>query len=316
MTTTSPTIPDLDPETRIRCSDWARATELSPIGTAGTFRGYLLIEVPLPWPRDINRTPEALAVAPLVGPLGYRVQAVLPEHAEGPAHKRRVILHAPHAGAAGFTGYRRLEARIGHSLVDTTAALLAAADDPAFGRYDLPGIDILVCTHGSRDSCCGRNGANLAVQLGVFGAHRKHVHLWRTSHTGGHRFAPTFYLLPEGTAWGYATGDVVDRVLRRRGAAADVVDHYRGCTGLRDQREQVLEAEVLRRVGWDLLSRPRTGHVDGSSVRLSWPEGGRTVTWAGEVEPGRAVPMPGCRKPAAEGTKFETEWAVSAVHRL
>jgi hypothetical protein len=301
-----------------RCSEWARTQDLSPAGTIGTYPGYLLVEVPLPWPRDVGSTPAGEAVAPLLRPHGIRLQAVLPaEPSEDPSW-RRVVLHAPQPateGFAGFAGYRRLETVAGASLADTVAALLAAAADPAPSAYDVPGRDLLVCTHGSRDGCCGRHGANLAVRLRQAGIdQRPGVHLWRTSHTGGHRFAPTFLVLPEGTAWGYGDPGVVDRVLGRHGRFVDFADHYRGCTGLGGTSEQLLEAEVLRRVGWSLLDRPRTGHTDGTAVSLSYPDGDRTVTWTGELTPGREVPVPGCRMPVSEAAS-ETEWTVRGVGR-
>ena len=40
----------------LKCSEWARENEVDPIGTAGIYEGYLLIEWPLPWPRDFAET--------------------------------------------------------------------------------------------------------------------------------------------------------------------------------------------------------------------------------------------------------------------
>ena len=63
------------------------------------------------------------------------------------------------------------------------------------------------------DRCCGSLGTALAqelladpLQLG------DDVRVWRTSHTGGHRFAPTALVLPQGTVVG---------LLRRAGACQD-----------------------------------------------------------------------------------------------
>jgi hypothetical protein len=33
-----------------RCSAFARAEGLDPAGTAGSYRGYVVLDVPLPWP--------------------------------------------------------------------------------------------------------------------------------------------------------------------------------------------------------------------------------------------------------------------------
>jgi hypothetical protein len=302
-------------DAKVRCSDWARAAALSPIGTCGTYAGYLLVEIPLPWPRDVAQIPEAGEITALIAPLRYRLQAVIPADPATPAPRRRVILHARPPGGTGFSGYRRFESLAGESLTDTVAALISAAASDAPSRLASPAVDVLVCSHGTRDSCCGRRGAQLAVQLAA-AAPLGTATLWRTSHMGGHRFAPTFLVLPEGTSWGFADLDLVTRVVRREGDFDIVASHYRGCTGLGGSQVQALEREVLRQVGWSLLDTPRAGDFDAMHARLAWQDGARTVTWAAEVRPGRTVPVPGCMEPTSSAAKSETEWAVTAVHRV
>ena len=306
--------PGLDPDAKIRCSDWARGVSLSPIGTSGTYAGYLLVEIPLPWPRDAGETAEGAELAPLIGPLRYRLQAVVPSDPAARPDERRVILHARPPGRTGFSGYRRFESPIGESLAGAVSALISAAADESPSELEFPAVDVLVCSHGTRDSCCGRRGASLAAQLAAAGP-RAGVNLWRTSHMGGHRFAPTFLVLPQGTGWGFADLDLVETVVHRTGDVADAAGHYRGCAGLDSPQVQALEAEVLRRVGWSLLDISRTGSFDGTQAQLSWQEGEETVTWVGEVHPGRTIPVPGCMEPASPSSKSETEWAVTAVHR-
>jgi hypothetical protein len=315
MTTSTQPSSGLDPDAKIRCSDWTRAVSLSPIGTGGSYAGYLLVEIPLPWPRDAGDTAEGAALGPLIGPHRYRLQAIAPAEPDTGARERRVILHARRPGEAGFSGYRRFEGRAGESLADTVSALIAAAAGDAHSELESPAVDVLVCTHGSRDSCCGRRGAQLALELAAPGRRAAGRNLWRTSHLGGHRFAPTFLVLPEGTVWGYADTDLVTRVVRRSGDFADVAGRYRGCPGLDSPQLQALEAEVARRVGWSLLDRQRTGSFDGINALLTWQEDGQTVTWGGEVRPGRTLPSPGCMEPLSASGKSETEWAVTAVQR-
>ena len=308
----------LDPDARLRCSDYARATSLSPIGTSGSYDGYLLVEIPLPWPRDAGDTAEGAAVGPLIGPLRYRLQAVAATEPKADPRERRVILHARAPGEAGFGGYRRLESRVGDSLTDTVAALITAAAAGSPSEFDSPAVDVLVCTHGTRDSCCGRRGASLAASLAAdlaAAGFKAGENLWRTSHMGGHRFAPTFMVLPQGTVWGYADAGLVTRVLEQAGDVAHAAGQYRGCPGLDGPQVQALEAEVLRRVGWRLLATRRRGSLDGTTAQLSWDEDGQTVTWGGQVSRGRTLPAPTCMEPAAASGKSETEWAVTGVHR-
>ena len=304
----------LGPGASLRCSDYSRAASLSPIGTSGSYAGYLLVEIPLPWPRDVGDTVEGAALGPLIGPLRYRLQAVVPAEPKADPRERRVILHARAPGESGFAGYRRFESPVGDSLTLAVAALItaAAADSPS--ELESPAVDVLVCTHGTRDSCCGRRGAGLAAELAA-ARPRAGENLWRTSHMGGHRFAPTFMVLPQGTVWGFADVDLVTRVVDQAGDVADAAAQYRGCPGLDGPQVQALEAEVLRRVGWRLLQTHRTGSFDGTTARLTWRENGDTVTWSGQVSRGRTLPAPACMEPVSAAVKSETEWVVTAVHR-
>jgi hypothetical protein len=173
--------------------------------------------------------------------------------------------------------------------------------------------DVLVCTHGRRDICCGSLGTQLHTELSNTQLPGD-VRLWRTSHTGGHRFAPTFYVFPEGTGWAFADAALVRQVLHREGDAAEVADRYRGCTGLGSQRLQALEREVLRRVGWALLDMRRQGREEsGGTVSLTAWDGPNHTTWRGLVEPGRMLPVPDCGRPIEDAGKSETEWVVSAL---
>lgn len=312
----------LDPSAGLRCSDYARATALSPVATSGRYDGFLLVEVPLPWPRDVGDTPEGAALGPLIGPLRYRLQAVVPVEPEADRRSRRVILHARPPGESGFGGYRRFERPVGDSLTETAAALIEAATGDG-ASPELPGasslsasdaVDVLVCTHGTRDSCCGRRGAVLAAELAAAGLGAR-ANLWRTSHLGGHRFAPTFMVLPQGTVWGFADVDLVTRVVDQAGDVAGAAARYRGCPGLDGPQVQALEAEVLGRVGWPLLRSHRTGSFDGTTARLSWQEDGQTVAWTGQVSPGRTLPAPACLEAISATGKSETEWTVSALQR-
>jgi hypothetical protein len=70
------------------------------------------------------------------------------------------------------------------------------------GRNGAEPVDeplVLVCTHGKRDVCCALKGRPLAAALAE--RHPGNI-VWETSHTKGHRFAPSLLLMP----WGYSYG--------------------------------------------------------------------------------------------------------------
>jgi hypothetical protein len=330
------TVLDLKPDIDgLRCAAWARAVHLDPIGTIGSYRGFLLVETPLPWPRDVGEIPELARLRPTVAAAGLRLQALVPG-GEGP---RRVTAYVrPDAGADGprlFSRFVRREATVDGDLAATVESLLGrvGSSDPrdgdptdgepgdrggASGGADPALRDLLVCTHGRRDACCGSRGTDLVSALERADLPAD-VRLSRTSHTGGHRFAATFIVLPEATAWAFADVALVEQVLGRRGDAAEVADRYRGCAGLAGPRVQAVEREVFRQVGWEILDRDRIGHEGGPRlpVRLTVarPRSGIDV-WEAEVTEGRTMPVPDCGQPIAEAKKSETEWVVSGLRRV
>ncbi len=79
----------------------------------------------------------------------------------------------------------------------------------------LSGTHILVCNHGARDERCGACGPLVAEAfeeaIGAGGYQDVHVH--RSSHVGGHRFAGNVLVYPGGAWYGYVRPPDVDKVL-------------------------------------------------------------------------------------------------------
>jgi hypothetical protein len=57
----------------------------------------------------------------------------------------------------------------------------------------------LVCVHGRRDRCCAQRGMPV---YNAFAEQLPSDAVWQTSHLGGHRFAATMVVLPEGICYG------------------------------------------------------------------------------------------------------------------
>ena len=294
-----------------RCSVRMRAAGADPVGTAGSYDGFLLVPWPLPWPHDLSEVEELAPVrAALAGRPGtVRIQGTVPE-AGGPW---QMVLHS--RGDGPFAGYHRraIEVPAGAGDGDTGRRLAAAATALLSGGGSSDETrDVLVCTHGRRDRCCGSFGTDLWQHL----AGRDlgpDVALWRTSHTGGHRYAATMLVLPEGTAWGFLDVAGAVRVVRREGPVAEVLGSYRGCAGLASPAVQALERAVLGQVGWPLLDTGRRGDDSGTGlVTLSAGPAGR---WEATVRPGRVLAVPQCGE-AAEGPKTTTEQTVSGLRRV
>ena len=313
-----------------RCSGFARAEDLDPAGTAGSYRGYVALDVPLPWPQEITDHPEIAPVATALTQADLRVQGVVPDPGRSPAQRRMLTFLRPDGP---FAGYLTVEWAV--AATDVTAALAAVAGPAGPNGSDVDagvpagatagpavrvaegeaaGRHVLVCTHGRRDACCGSLGTRLATALPGLGAG---VHVWRTSHTGGHRFAPTAVLLPEGTAWAYLDLDTLVGISDRTLDLGEAARRYRGCTGLAGPEVQAADREALRTVGWRWLDHRRTGTVlgrDGGATRVRLdgvaPDGTPT-SFEATVEVARLVPVPDCGKPLSEARKSAPELRVS-----
>ncbi|MFT5434777.1 MAG: hypothetical protein ACI9OJ_005491, partial [Myxococcota bacterium] len=61
----------------------------------------------------------------------------------------------------------------------------------------------LVCTHGKRDQCCALYGQTVYRALGAV----RPLDTWQSSHLGGHRFAPTAVVFPQGFHLGRLESD-------------------------------------------------------------------------------------------------------------
>ena len=290
------------------CSSRARDQHLDPIGTAGCYRGYLLVEWPLPWPRDLSEDPALAPVVALVRSAGMRLQGLVPALAGEPS---RVIAYRwPANGGARF---ERTEMAVGRG--EVIAAALAILDEP-------PNVDettdVLVCTHGTRDRCCGSFGTVLAKELLADPRQLgKDVRVWRTSHTGGHRFAPTAVVLPQGSAWAFCDKETLARIVQRSGPIDDLLPRYRGCGGMASPAVQALERAVLREVGWLLFDMTRHGaELGGGRTELvvEDPSGERLV-WEAVVSIGREVPAPSCGLAMELVTKTEPQLVVECLRR-
>lgn len=88
--------------------------------------------------------------------------------------------------------------------LDSDEALLALDLEPWLrGEAPAPGLPeteplFLVCVHGKRDRCCALLGMPLYRALSGLASER----VYQTTHLGGHRFAATLVVLPQGVCYG------------------------------------------------------------------------------------------------------------------
>jgi hypothetical protein len=286
-----------------RCSSWSRLAALDPIGSIGSYEGYLLVEWPMPWPRDVATIPALSGIDALVGHHGLRLQLVMPALGEP---EDRICLYWKNAvnEPTGFTLYEGRASGYETMLEAVEHAISQRQKSGASFK------DILICGHGARDRCCGSMGTRLALWAGHHLS--SDVRVWRTSHTGGHRFAPTATILPEGTAWAFVEGDILGRLVRREGQMDDVIGHYRGCSALGSPSLQALEREALRVLGWSLFDAARFGQLnDGKTTLIVRTVEGKEHSWEALVSPIHRVALPRCGDRPSSDDKVEVEYEIT-----
>jgi hypothetical protein len=290
-----------------RCATWARQVDLDPAGTAPRVDVFVLVEHPLPWPADVTDDPllarvERAARAAAGADRGVRVQAVA---VDPPALERRAIVFA--SGPGPVRGYGRLEAAARPEHLPDLVASLVATEPPRPGRGGV--TDVLICTHGSRDTCCGSLGTRLWKETPARG-----VRIWRTSHTGGHRFAPTAITFPDGCYWAFLDPTTLTGIVDQTLAPAVAADPLRGCAAFAPP-VQVADRAVFAAQGWDWLARARFGEQRGTHrVELCFeaPDGA-CGSFDVCLEDKREMPVPACGEPASEAAKAQVEWGVTRV---
>ena len=255
------------------CADACREAGESPIGMAATHERYVLVECPPPWPYQ----------APQAKPVPDALRALIDEfkgtvrflfvHSE--AHKQpgasRVLFLRRPAGRARV--YHKSEATVRDlsEVAPLVRAYLAGESLPQLQDSQAT-RDILVCTHGTHDKCCGRYGNPFYQQACQIAADRQDVRLWQSSHFGGHRFAPTAIDFPDGRHYGFLDGEAFAAILARSGDIRYLDRVYRGW-GLLPGPLQFLEKELALRHGWDWFGYAVAGWVlsqnaDGSHQTL------------------------------------------------
>jgi hypothetical protein len=296
---------EAEPESRL-CSVVSRAAGDDPGGSGTPFSGYLGVEVPPPWKDDVAESPgfpeglwdeiERVWDAGVIG----KFTGLLPDPEYSVEGRVRVLLMRRPSGLAA--AYEKSEYVVPRSEVVGLIQSLLEPDGPTrYERYaeDTRHVrDILICTHGANDAACGKFGYPVYNLLRAkYAAGNPGLRVWRTSHIGGHRFAPTLLDFPEGRYWGHLELGHVEDLVLRRGPASELAHHCRGLASLGRPFEQLVEREILACEGWTWTGYRKRGETlsvgeneDRAEVRIKYesPDGERgayeaTVEASGSV---------------------------------
>jgi hypothetical protein len=320
--------------TKVRCAPFHLATGADPVGSAGRYDAFLCVEVPLPWGRDISEHEPFASLGAggsVVGADGrsWRPQGLVPgEETSGGV---RVVAYEQPSTRGPSQSYQRREWSVPDADVAALCSALVSGDEGAQARFDdrsvavaADVVDLLVCTHGRRDVCCGGSGTVLHDEVAERLAGDAGVRVFRVSHTGGHRFAPTALTFPDGYAWAHLDADVATSLVQRRGAVDAAMQRCRGLASASSVAAQVADRELFARLGWTWVDAARsfratepTGASQRSDVRVDalWPDGSALAAIV-QVEMDREIPQPTCGDLEGGPAPTAPVWRATRVDRL
>ena len=316
------------------CSRVARAAGFHPIGTAPTYLAHLVLECALPWEREVTdsatfpaEVAKVLARAADEG-IEPRITGLMPDAEYSQAGLTRLFSYA-HADRQSPI-YEKQEYLVPpEQLAALVQALLYTPNDmQRFASYKQPSDqvrELLVCNHGSRDRCCATFGFEIYRELREVYARARpeSLRVWRCSHLGGHRMAPTLLDFPEGRYYAYVTSDALPNIIGRAGSFSALERQYRGW-GRLSPLEQAAEHAVLLAEDWQWTTYPVTCEVsDGGAengavtVQLSYtsPDSARGGTYRVIV---REAPEDTLQFPSSCGKEVEPQpqYVVEHVEKL
>ncbi|MDZ7956925.1 MAG: sucrase ferredoxin [Aulosira sp. DedQUE10] len=248
------------------CSDYAKQIGEDVIGSATNYETYILVECPPPWtseafnskwvPNNLKVLVEDVKRAKL--PIRFLLIA------NDLSHKVEQTTLLIYQQRKGLTqGYSKYEFNLAN--IEQVAALVKKflwGNISDYERETRVTRDILVCTHGSHDKCCARYGNPFYfyAQDTVANLGAENLRIWKSSHFGGHRFAPTMIDLPEGRYYGVLDQDSFKSILTRTGDIQCLNKVYRGW-GILPVPLQILEKELILRHGWDWFNYQVVGKI-------------------------------------------------------
>jgi hypothetical protein len=248
------------------CSDYSRQAGEDIIGSATNEQTYILVECPPPWTSEAFNSrwvPENLQI--LIKevkrnklPIKFLLIANNVSHK---ADSTTLLIYQRKEGLSN--GYGKQEFQLAN--IEQVAAVVRKWLRGGFSDYDAQTSvtrDILICTHGSHDRCCARYGNPFyfnATSI-VSSLELDNVRIWKSSHFGGHRFAPTAIDFPDGRYYGALDQESFKSILTRTGDITLLKKVYRGW-GILPNSIQVLERELILRHGWDWFNYKVSGEI-------------------------------------------------------
>ena len=319
-----------------KCSPFSESSGDEAIGQARFPNHLIFLESALPWPSNFVEAasiPEGVpSVVKEVADSGQdlTVLGLVPDDDYSVEGFRHVIRWSRPEGL--FSGFEKDDYLVPEAEVaGLIRALQLDTDDlqkfDSFKNETAGNREFFICTHGARDACCGTFGFPAYQKLRTQFADES-TRVWRTSHTGGHRFAPNVLEYPVGIYWAWVTGDSLKNAVNREGDVNDLYQQMRGWAGA-GRLEQVVEREIFMIEGWKWLNYAKRGTtyaggetyaspawlhaIDDADVEIQFasPDGSEKGTYKAHLEYTGDAPFGGCGKALG----FERQFKVTSLEK-
>lgn len=294
-------------ETVFMCATMSQTAQEDPIGTAAVQQRYVMVEVASPWTPAITGShhfPVELktALPEMMQNKPFRLLAFTSDTGNSPRGLHRVFFYTKPSDA--MATYDKQEYVVPEQeLCGLINSVLAGKDLTSYVQYKHihEGRDLFVCTHGSHDACCAKLGYPVyhKLQESYVPQSEGTLRVWRTSHIGGHRYAPTLLDMPEGRYWAHLDDAAIKELIERKGSVSSLYRYYRGWGALKPY-EQVVEREIWIRHGWEWLDWFKHGDTqpqeDGTArVRINYrsPSDSRTGAYEAVVRQTGTIQLKG-----------------------
>lgn len=308
------------------CADASKCALEDIIGSGSNYQTYVLIECCLPWESEAFNSKEVPQnLRDLVEEVEHSKQKIrfllINSETNKCAQTRKVLIY-DNKNRELFGGYEKREFNADsiYKVAEIVKSYLAG-EVPDCEIENQLSRDILICTHGSHDICCARYGNPFYAQAKavISELELSEIRLWKSSHFGGHRFAPTAIDLPDGRYYGNLDRPSFKSILTRTGDIECLNKVYRGW-GILPTAIQVLERELMLRYGWDWFNYKVAGQIvevrsenDGFLAEITFKKADGTYTFRADLIKDETKTI---RLKGSCGAKKESEFVKYAVENL
>ena len=309
------------------CSNYSLNINESPIGSASNFDKYLLIRVPTPWKSEITESekfPKKIKSLLEKNPNLLETTKILGFNTENKyddIDKTHIILFAkPKKSLENFSKFEFLSDQ--KNLEELILNLLNSnyENHPSKINQNNNSRDLLICTHGARDTCCASIGYPIYEKI-LSSQQSGKINAFQVSHIGGHRFAPNIIDMPDGRNWVKISKDSIDAFIERQNPMNSFKENYRGWTMLKNGFEQVAEREAFSIEGWDWINKniisiqtlETTSSLNSKLVKIKYSNQDGTENKKIHVEVKKTEKLPVLKCTKNEITEYSQQYEVIKV---